>query len=79
MVESNMQNSEITSNGRPPVREHGHGFEEENKMIAIPSFRCPACGGDVLQIDKHFLEWECSKCGRIWGIEVKKPVFKLGV
>ena len=50
-------------------------------MITIPSFTCPACGGmtTIQEMDKHFLEWGCSKCGRIWGIEVKKPVFKLGV
>ena len=49
-----------------------------NEMFMIITYKCPACGGNVLQFDKHFFEWECIECGRIWGIEVKKPVFKLG-
>ena len=48
------------------------------QMFMIIVYKCPACGGDVLQFEKHFLEWECIECGRIWGIEVKKPVFELG-
>jgi len=45
----------------------------------IPFFTCPACGGDViLDIHSHFYTWRCMECGRIWGIEVKKPVFELG-
>jgi len=50
------------------------------QMFMIIAYKCPACGGDVIQImnHPHFDEWICSDCSRIWGIEVKKPVFELG-
>ena len=40
-------------------------------------FDCPACNGQVVIKRRHFLEWKCIKCHRMWGIETKKPVFEL--
>lgn len=41
-------------------------------------FECPACKEHVCMEKRHFNEWECMGCHRIWGIEVSKPVFELG-
>lgn len=41
-------------------------------------FECPACKDHVVCIDdRHFNEWECIGCHRIWGVEINKPVFAL--